>query len=223
MYDVVNDLNGSRDWFYGELDEVLNIINNDLGFPIVFRLFHEMDGDWFWWGKNATNHSPQLYIEFYQLAADYIKDRTNLVLFGWTPNQKIDASYYPGDTYVDVVGIDVYNPVKSNLKSNLIELSTFALDHGKVAILSETGRLDYVNTNPTFWTSNILAAIEEGGSDIRIAWALAWFNAPWNSSQSDLYIPNSDSSTEVKTDFITFYTSPNTLFQQELNTLNIYN
>ncbi len=223
MYDVVNNLNGSRDWFYGELDEVLDIINNDLGFPIVFRLFHEMDGDWFWWGKGGTNNSPQLYVEFYQLAVDYIKERTDLVLFGWTPNQKIDVSYYPGDTYVDVVGIDVYNPVKSNLKSNLIELSSFALDHGKVAVLSETGRVDYVNTNPTFWTSNILAAIEEGGSDVRIAWALAWFNAPWNSSQSDIYIPNSGSSSEVKNDFIAFYNSLTTMFQQEVLALDINN
>ncbi|WP_299666511.1 glycosyl hydrolase [uncultured Polaribacter sp.] len=223
MYDVVNNLNGSRDWFYGELDEVLGIVNDDLGFPVVFRLFHEMDGDWFWWGKNSKNHSPQLYIDFYKMAADYMKERTNLVLFAWTPNQKIEMSYYPGDTYVDVVGIDVYNPVKAVLKSNLIELSTFALDHGKIAILSETGKVDYVNTNPTFWTSNVLAAIQEGGSDIRIAWALAWFNAPWNSSQSDLYIPNSDSPAVVKEDFISFYNSPLTLFQQELDNLNIYN
>jgi hypothetical protein len=132
-------------------------------------------------------------------------------------------SYYPGDTYVDVVGIDVYNPVKAVLKANLIELSTFALEHGKVAVLSETGKVDFVNTNPTFWTSNVLAAIEEGGSDIRIAWALAWFNAPWNSSQSDLYIPNSSSSNAVKEDFIQFFASPLTLFQQEINALNVYN
>jgi hypothetical protein len=223
MYDVVNNLNGSREWFYDELDQVLNIVNDELGFPVVFRLFHEMDGDWFWWGSKSKNHSAQLYIEFYKLAADYMKERTNLVLFGWTPNQKVDMSYYPGDTYVDVVGIDVYNPVKAVLKANLIELSTFALEHGKVAVLSETGKVDFVNTNPTFWTSNVLAAIEEGGSDIRIAWALAWFNAPWNSSQSDLYIPNSSSSDAVKEDFIQFHASPLTLFQQEINALNVYN
>ncbi|WP_299550567.1 glycosyl hydrolase [Seonamhaeicola sp.] len=223
MYDIVNDLNDSRTWFYTELDEVLDIINNDLGFPIVFRLFHEMNGAWFWWGTQATNHSAQLYIDFYQLAVDYIKDRTNLVLFGWTPNQTTDESYYPGDTYVDVVGIDYYNPVKSNLKAELTSLSTFAFNHDKVAIFSETGKEDYVNLTPTFWTSNVLAAIQEGGSDIRIAWVLAWFNAPWNSSQSQLYIPNANSSTQIKNDFINFYNSPSTLFQQEVNALNVYN
>ena len=224
MYDIVNDLNGSRPWFYDELDEVLDIINNDLGFPIVFRLYHEMNGNWFWWGSAATNHSPALYVDFYKLTADYIKDRTNLVLFGWTPNQGVKQDYYPGDAYVDVVGIDVYEPTTSNLKASLIELSTFALEHGKVATLAETGyRNNYVANNPTFWSSNILEAIEEGGSDVRIGWALAWFNAPWHSDQSKLMIPNSDSSTRVKNDFIEFYNSPISLFMEDIDALNVYN
>jgi|GEM_PF-1231031 len=222
MYDVVNDLNGSRDWFFSKLDQVIAIINNDLGFPVVFRLFHEMDGDWFWWGTRATNHSPELYVDLYKLASDYIKQRSNLVLFGWTPNEKISVQYYPGDTSVDVVGIDVYDPIGATLKNNLIDLSNFALEHGKVAILSETGYRNYANKNPKFWTSNILKAIEDGGSDIRIAWALAWFNAPWHSTQDEIYIPNSNSAPAVKEDFVKFYESPSTLFQQEMSELNIY-
>ncbi|CDF80806.1 glycoside hydrolase (GH26) [Formosa agariphila KMM 3901] len=223
VYDIVNDIDGSRDWFYNELDDVVNIINSDLGFPVVFRLYHEMDGDWFWWGTKTKNHSSQLYIQFYQLAVNYIKSKTDLVLFGWTPNQKIDESYYPGDNYVDVVGVDVYDPTKSTLKSNLIELSSFALNHGKVAVLSETGRQGYINSNPTFWTSNILAAIEEGASDIRIAWALAWFNAPWETSQNNLFIPNASSPNNVKDDFNKFYESERTLFMDEIKTFDIYN
>lgn len=222
MYDIVNDLNGSRAWFYDELDQVLDIVNNDLGFPIVFRLYHEMDGDWFWWGSSATNASPELYIDLYRLAADYIKDRTNLVLFAWTPNKKINVSYYPGDSYVDVVGIDVYNPIKSILKADLIELSDFATAHNKVAILSEVGKTNYISSSPNFWTSNITAAIEEGGSDIRLAWVLAWFNAPWHSSQNDLYIPNKNSSDKIKKDFVTLYNNEKSLFQKEMNLLNIY-
>ncbi|NDP26538.1 MAG: hypothetical protein GZ087_03790 [Flavobacterium sp.] len=223
MYDIVNDKNGSRAWFYGELDQVINIVNNDLGFPVVYRPFHEMDGDWFWWGTQATNHSTQLYIDFYRLTVDYVKSKSNLILFGWTPNQKLSTSYYPGDAYVDIVGIDVYSPNPASLKTNLIELSKFASDHKKVAVLSETGKQDYVNTAPTFWTSTILKAIEDGGSDIRIGWVLAWFNAPWETTQKGLYIPNSSSSTQVKDDFKTFYNSPKSLFQNEVKALKVYN
>lgn len=223
MYDIVNDKNGSRAWFYGELDQIINIVNTDLGFPVVYRPFHEMDGDWFWWGTKATNHSTQLYIDFYRLTVDYIKSKSNLVLFGWTPNQKLITSYYPGDAYVDIVGIDVYGPNPATLKTNLIELSKFAYEHKKVAVLSETGKQDYVNTAPTFWTTTILKAIEDGGSDIRIGWVLAWFNAPWDTTQSGLFIPNSSSSTQVKDDFKSFYNSPKTLFQNEVKALKVYN
>lgn len=223
MFDIVNNRNNARDWFYKELDQVLNIINNDLGFPIVYRPFHEMDGNWFWWGTQATNHSPQLYIDFYRLTVDYMRNKSNLILFGWTPNEKINSSYYPGDDYVDLVGIDAYSQNVTTLKNNLIDLTKFATTHNKVAILSETGKGNYVNDAPTFWTSTILKAIQDGGSDIRIAWALAWFNAPWDSNQSNLFIPNSSSSTEVKDDFKKFYNSETTLFQNEVKALKVYN
>ncbi|MGQ1908437.1 glycosyl hydrolase [Marinifilum sp. RC60d5] len=223
VYDIVNDKNGTREWFYAELDEILNIINNDLGFPVVFRLFHEMDGNWFWWGTSTKNHSPELYKEFYQLAADYIKGKTNLVLFAWSPNAQVNESYYPGDAYVDVVGFDLYEPSKTDLKSKLIDLSNFAYEHNKVAILAETGdRNAYTTNDPDFWTSKVLAAIKEGGSEVRIAWVLAWFNAPWSSSQDDLFIPNSNSSTESKDDFVTFEKDAQTLFQTDAKALNIY-
>ena len=82
---------------------------------------------------------------------------------------------------------------------------------------------NYINLSPKFWTSNILTAIEQGGTDIRIAWVLAWFNAPWKSSQNDLFIPNNNSSTTVKDDFVDFKNSSTTLFQEEVKTLSVYN
>lgn len=224
MYDVVNDLNDARQWFYGELDQIIGFINNDLGFPVVFRLYHEMDGDWFWWGSKATNHSTDLYIDFYRLSVDYIKERTNLVLFAWSPNYQLNESYYPGDNYVDIVGIDIYEPSASVLKNNLINLSSFAFEHNKVAALTETGyRNDFVQNKPEFWRDIVLEAILQGGSDIRIAWALAWFNAPWHNNQSDLIIPNANSPQNARDYFIEFKNAESTLFMEEVKVLNMYN
>ncbi len=223
MYDIVNDNNGARSWFYSELDEIIDIINNDLGFPIVWRLYHEMGGGWFWWGSEATYHSTNLYISFYQLAVNYIKERTDLVLFAWSPNYPLDESYYPGDDYVDIIGVDIYEPTISTLKSSLINLSDFALNHNKIAVLAETGyRNDYINTKEGFWNDIVLDAIKQGGEDIRIAWALAWFNAPWASEQSDLFIPNSDSPQNAKYKFIEFKNDPITLFQEDVEDLKVY-
>lgn len=224
MSQIVNDTNGARTWFYSELDEVLDIINNELEFPIVFRLFHEMNGDWFWWGTRTANHSPQLYIDMYRIAANYIKERTDLVLFGWTPNLDIQEAYYPGDEYVDVVGVDIYDQSAATIKANLIALSNFAYSHAKVAVLSEVGYRNYVNDNPDFWTANVLKGIEDGGSEVRIAWALAWFNAPWDNvgDVDKMYIPDNNSSDIIKNDFIEFYNSPLTLFQQEIRALSMF-
>ncbi len=223
MYDVVNDMNGAREWMHAELDLILGFINDDLQFPVVFRLFHEMDGDWFWWGSSATNHSAQLYIDFYRYAVDYIKARSNLVVFAWSPNSQIQTTYYPGDNYVDVVGFDIYEPNTKDLKTKLIELSTFALQHNKVAALTETGyRNNYINTAPGFWNDVILEAIKQGGSDIRIAWVLSWFNAPWHSEQSQLFIPDANSPQNAKDKFKAFKEDASTLFLDEVKGLNIY-
>lgn len=222
MYDIVNDQNTARTWFFSEIDEVLDIINNDLGFPVVFRLFHEMNGNWFWWGTRTANHSPSLYVDFFRLTVDYIKDRTDNVLFGWSPNWEADESYYPGDDYVDIVGIDYYQATKSALSQSLKDLTVFAGQHNKVAALTETGDQGYVLDNPDFWTDDILSVIEEGGSDIRLAWVLGWFNAPWDNSQSNLFIPNSNSNQEAKDDFIAFKNSDNVLFQEEVKALSLY-
>jgi hypothetical protein len=223
MYDIVNDLNGSRQWFFEELDVIIDMINNDLGFPVVFRLFHEMNGDWFWWGKSATNHSQELYIDFYRLSVDYIRERSNLVLFSWSPNRPFNTAYYPGNDFVDVVGVDYYEPSASQLTTLLKEISGFAKENNKIAALTETGqRNDYISNDPDFWTSTILKAIKDGGDEIKIAWVLGWFNAPWASSQSDLFIPNAASPSNAKNDFIKFYNDEMTLFLKDTENRKMY-
>ena len=222
MYDIVKDLNGSRTWYYNEIDQVISIINNDLNFPVVWRLFHEMDGNWFWWGSAATNHSKQLYIDFFKLTVDHIKNKTNLVLFAWSPNREFTADYYPGDNYVDIVGVDIYDTDGFNMQQTLIKLTNFSLEHNKIAVLSEVGRNKYINEAHDFWTKTILKPIKEAGSSIKIAWVLSWFNAPWKSSQDDLFIPNKESSTKAKNDFIEFKNDKQTLFLEDVKSMKMY-
>ncbi len=222
IYDIVNDQNAARLWYFSEIDEILGIINNDLGFPIIFRLFHEMNGNWFWWGTQTANHTPTLYIDFYRLTVDYIKDRTNNVLFAWSPNWEADESYYPGDNYVDVVGIDYYEATKTNLSQSLKDLTIFSTQHNKVTALTETGDQGYIRSNADFWTENILSVIEYSGNEIKIAWVLGWFNAPWDSSQDNLFIPNTSSPQNAKDDFMNFKNNEKVLFQQDVKALKIY-
>jgi mannan endo-1,4-beta-mannosidase len=84
-----------------------------LNLPIALTVAHEMNGDWYPWGTKGN--TPADYIgawrRVHQLFAQM--GATN-VIWAWTPNaiqaapQVRLAPYYPGDQYVDWVGIDAY-------------------------------------------------------------------------------------------------------------------
>jgi len=79
----------------------------DAGVVVLWRPFHEMNGDWFWWGAK----SPDAFIRVWRHMFVYftkIKRLDNL-LWVYAPNHgpKV-AAYYPGHAYVDVVGLDAY-------------------------------------------------------------------------------------------------------------------
>ncbi len=214
---IVADINGDRTWFLGELDKVISIINNDLKvdsdtIPIVFRPFHEMNGNWFWWGSAAT--TPANYRALYALTVNYIRDRTKSVLFCWSPNIPLDFNYYPGDEYVDFVGLDYYEVTTSTLRSQLGSLVDFAEQHNKIAVLSETGNRVSGDNASLYWNNTMLPAIMEDPSQKawKISWILTWINASW----SFPYVPHSLSGPSAKNSFISFMQSPNIVFGNEI-------
>jgi mannan endo-1,4-beta-mannosidase len=80
--------------------------------PIVLTFGHEMNGDWYPWGrKNKAADFVAAWQHIYRLFAQV--DATN-VIWTWTPNVinpmpgvKLKP-FYPGDAYVDWVGMDGY-------------------------------------------------------------------------------------------------------------------
>ncbi|MDQ8184152.1 glycosyl hydrolase [Pelagicoccus sp. SDUM812002] len=218
-----DDSRGDVTWFYQSLDRILGIINNDLQIPIVFRPFHEMDGNWFWWGRQMQG-GAETYRQAYQLLVEYLSERTDYLLFCWSPDVALSdfEQFYPGDAYVDIVGRDIYNVTDSGRPlGKLTEMIDFAEAHGKVAVLSETGYAgngSFETNDPDWWTTHILHPIAADENAGKIAWVLTWINAPWASP----YIPDLDSPQAAKDDFKTFYDSPSTLFQNEVAALDVY-
>jgi beta-mannanase len=87
------------------------------GKPFYLRLFHEMNGNWYPWGIHINGNTPALAIQAWQHVYKIFQSAgaTN-VKFLWeptfhTPAYLIDplASFYPGDAYVDWLGVDGYN------------------------------------------------------------------------------------------------------------------
>jgi len=77
------------------------------GVVVLWRPFHEMNGNWFWWdGKD-----PDTFKKLWQQMFDYFTQARGLnnLLWVYAPNHGSNtAAYYPGDRYVDIVGLDAY-------------------------------------------------------------------------------------------------------------------
>ena len=79
----------------------------DAGVVVLWRPFHEMNGDWFWWGGK----NPEAFINVWRHMFDYFTKTRGLnnLLWVYGPNHgKKTAAYYAGDGYTDVVGLDAY-------------------------------------------------------------------------------------------------------------------
>ena len=165
--------------------------------PVIFRPWHEHNGGWFWWGKG--NCTEQEYIQLFRFTVEYLRDvkKIHHLLYAFSPDrsqwnldQQAKANYfygYPGDDYVDIIGIDNYGDVgrqggpnspevqRENFVNSLKLITEIAREKNKVAALTETG-LEGV-TNHQWFTEIILNPIAENDAEIDIAWALMWRNA----------------------------------------------
>jgi hypothetical protein len=86
--------------------------------PLFLRWGHEMNGNWYPWGGANNNKDPGRYIQAYRHIHDiFEKEGAGNVMWIWSPMDNSvppeswnDAeNYYPGDKYVDWLGIDGYN------------------------------------------------------------------------------------------------------------------
>lgn len=92
-----------------ELDALaagLGLLRNQ-GVVVLWRPFHEMNGDWFWWGGRDPKAFTALWRHMFER---FSKAGLDNLLWVYSPDAKRAkvASYYPGPGYVDVVGLDAY-------------------------------------------------------------------------------------------------------------------
>lgn len=219
-----------------QLDVVAGFLSlcsvDDVMIPIIFRPFHEHNGNWFWWGKGLC--TEQEYIQLWQFTVDYLKNTKKLhhLIYAFSPDRsRIDLaqarqSYlyaYPGDDYVDVFGLDNYMDVGAgwNKKSTteqqhdlikvLRTVSQLAKEKRKLAALTETG-LEGI-TNPTWYTDVILNPLK-ANKDIQLSYVMVWRNA----NEKHHYAPYPGHAAEE--DFKKFFLDPYTFFESDLK--NIY-
>ena len=105
------------------------------GVPVLWRPLHEAEGGWFWWGAKG----PEPFKQLWRLMYDRFTNVHHLHNLIWVDCSGMNAAWYPGDSYVDIVGIDAYpSDVTDPLGSTW---NTLLAQHGgrKLLALSEFG------------------------------------------------------------------------------------
>lgn len=164
--------------------------------PVIFRPFHELNGSWFWWGKNHC--TPEQLKQLYRFTETYLRSEKNVhnLLYAFNTDRFISTEEYleryPGNEYVDIMGFDIYQ--KGDILANdkfiaevdksLSMLEKMAAERNKIPALTEFG----YNTVPDayWWTNVFYKALEKHA----VAYTLAWRNAGKKSIDDiEFYVP----------------------------------
>lgn len=188
--------------------------------PMIFRPFHEFDGDWFWWGK--AHCTSEEFKALWRFTVQYLRDslQVNNLIYAFSPDNKFTSEEqflerYPGDQWVDMVGMDNYGDFGRNGTYNLDAgikklkiVSDYARKAGKLAAFTETGLESIPNT--TWWTGTLLKALRS--NDLQLSYVLVWRND--SRSPTHYYAPFPGQVSEP--DFLKFYRDTYTLFEKDL-------
>ena len=229
--------------------------------PVILRPFHEHTCRTFWWGRrnmadfpneNATEYE---YIALWHFTVEYLRDEAGLhnLLYAYSPDARcmggrnsdhsfpdldtFKAEYfyaYPGDAYVDVLGLDYYQnayPYRRSVDDALYGLVGFqsSLDmlvetaneydanHLKIPALTETGGQWWELPSSDIWWTGFLypGLVGTRSSGGQVAWALTWRN--WD--ETDHTAPYAGSPSAM--DFAKFKDRPMIHFEDEIP-FNLY-
>lgn len=179
--------------FINRLQNAAKLFNNLVdangnAIPVLFRPWHEMNGDFFFWGEKFRTTD-----EFTTLWKDTVRMLTedfnvHNLLYVYAPNWVSSASEYmrnyPGDDYVDMLGVDVYDFSNRRFLTNAIRnlriVEDIAKEKNMLFALTETG-LENVTKND-WWTDRLYKAIRSSSITYAMVWrndTKSFFHAPY--------------------------------------------
>lgn len=162
--------------------------------PIILRLFHEQNGNWFWWGVPSgsdSNLKKSWKFRMWQIAyrevwgwvfKHFLKHGRHNILWATGPNsdfltRESYLAYSPPISQVDILGFDAYGDFQRDFpQTELRMVVRLAESLGKIPAATELGYNggDRREWPPDVWSDHVLGpALNE-----RIAWILMWDNVP---------------------------------------------
>ncbi|SCG43276.1 glycosyl hydrolase [Micromonospora halophytica] len=163
------------------------------GVPVLFRPFHEMNGDWFWWG----NRDQATFRQVWQQMHSYLTGTKGLDNLLWVYSADFSrgnrTAFYPGASYVDIVGMDAYddNPQTSGIQSAYNELTALGKPFAFAEIGPDSqGSFDYGRWITAFQQNyprtTYFLAWNDGWGPARNAGASTLFNSSWTANRGEV-------------------------------------
>ncbi|MDR2146932.1 MAG: hypothetical protein LBE91_10785 [Tannerella sp.] len=108
--------------------------------PVLWRPLHEASGGWFWWGSRGAEACRKIW----QIMFDKFTNEHGLnnLIWVWTSEANDNAlNWYPGDNYVDIIGLDIYD--EGNHGSQMLAFQELKKQYNgkKLLTLSECGSI----------------------------------------------------------------------------------
>lgn len=208
--------------------------------PILFRPWHEHTdrgvGSGFWW--SVGNNSNEEYVALWRYTYDYLVNTKGLKHLLWvyspdlhhlcwdeygTNDKTVYLHAWPGDEYVDIMGLDLYQTPWSNFDAKAAEVVNYALSlaagKDKLFAITETG---FANNNPShgkygsnqYWWTQKLLPLFKGK---KVSYVMSWRNDGYpdaGGQYPEYYGPFRGSYTED--DFKNFAADPAVILENDL-------
>ena len=158
-----------------------------LGLPVAIRFAHEMNGNWFPWSEERNGNTKGQYVQAWRHVHDrFVALGATNAIWIWSPNVITArpsvrlAQFYPGDAYVDWMGMVGYyrrvylddkgkpkDPTFTNTyQSTLDELRSVAL---KPIVITELGAVE-VGGNKPAWIQSVFQGLTDNPDIIGFVW-----------------------------------------------------
>ncbi|GAA4571598.1 hypothetical protein GCM10023176_32640 [Micromonospora coerulea] len=162
-----------------------------LGYPVAIRFAHEMNGDWYPWCEKVNGNRPGDYVKAWRHVHDLFRAAgvTN-VIWVWSPNARWSNStpklstLYPGDDYVDWVGVTGYygtgaftkwRSFDSIFNPTITEIRAFSR---RPLVITETGASDG-NGRKAQWITEMFRVLPGHQEIIGLIWFEVDKEADW--------------------------------------------
>ncbi|MBK5284677.1 MAG: T9SS type A sorting domain-containing protein [Bacteroidia bacterium] len=197
LLDVITPGNPANTQFVKDLDSVALGLQQlqDSGVTVIFRPFHEQNGGWFWWGLRQTAPVVPTAVDFatvWQYTFNYFTATKQLHNIIWMFSPSVvetgnsfapELYYYPGNNYVDIIGLDEYN--------DTLDISTTAyaalLATGKPLGYGEFGPKKTTVTNNPFVYDYTILINQIKAKYPALSFFLAWNHFATNAGNTWVY------------------------------------